>query len=49
MKNSFISADNPDMKQFFKGLVLGGLLMYWYLNHSAGFLVGIQQLFNFAR
>src|SRR5262245_21647445 len=33
-----VSADKTGMKAFFKGLVLGSLLMYWYLNFSAGLL-----------
>jgi hypothetical protein len=40
LKIFLVFADNPGMKQFFQGLVLGGLLMYLYLNFGSGFLQG---------
>jgi hypothetical protein len=44
-----ISADKTNMKAYFKGLVLGSLLMYWYLNFSAGLLAEFQHWFAAAR
>ena len=44
-----ISADKTHMKAYFKGLVLGSLLMYWYLNFSAGLLAELQHWFTAAR
>ena len=38
VKIFLVFADTPGMKQFFQGLVLGVLLMYWYLNFSTGLL-----------
>lgn len=40
LKICLVDADNSGMKQFFHGLVLGGLLMYLYLNFGLGFLQG---------
>ncbi|MBI3756561.1 MAG: hypothetical protein HY267_01150 [Deltaproteobacteria bacterium] len=44
-----ISADKTNMKAYFKGLVLGSVLMYWYLNFSAGFLAEFQHWFTAVR
>src|SRR5215470_9048593 len=44
-----ISTDKTSMKAYFKGLVLGSLLMYWYLNFSAGLLAELQHWFTAAR
>ena len=44
-----IPADKTSMKAYFKGLVLGSLLMYWYLNFSAGLLAELQHWFTAAR
>ncbi len=49
MKIFPISADKTSMKAYFKGLVLGSLLMYWYLNFSAGLLAELQHWFTAAR
>lgn len=40
LKIYLVYADNAAMKQFFQGLVLGGLLMYLYFNFGLGFLQG---------
>ena len=44
-----ISADKTSMKAYFKGLVLGSLLMYWYLNFSAGWIAEFQHWFTATR
>jgi hypothetical protein len=41
LKKFLLFADILPMKQFFQGLVLGVLLMYWYLNFGSVFLYGL--------